>query len=111
MLANNVIEESKSELSSPMVIVGKKDETIRICVDYRKLNSISEMDAYPMPHIDELIEKVGGAGYISTLDLTCGYGQIPTKNSIFNSLWTLSILGHAIDSRELRQHFSHLLTK
>ena len=60
-----------------MVIVGKKDGTIRICVDYRKLNPISETDAYPMPRIDELIDKVGGAGYISTLDLTHGYWQIP----------------------------------
>ena len=60
-----------------MVIVGKRDGTIRICVDYRKLNAISETDAYPMPRIDELIDKVGGLCYISTLDLTCGYWQIP----------------------------------
>ena len=77
MLANNVIEESKSEWSSPMVIVGKKDGTIRICVNYRKLNAISETDAYPMPRLDELIDKVGRAEYISTLDLTRGYWQIP----------------------------------
>ena len=77
MLANNIIEESKSEWSSPMVIVGKRDGTIRICVDYRKLNVISETDAYPMPRIDELIDKVGGSCYISTLDLTRGYWQIP----------------------------------
>ena len=60
MISNNVIEESKSEWSSPMVIVGKRDGTIRICDDYRKLNAISETDTYPMPRIDELIKKVGG---------------------------------------------------
>ena len=77
MLANDIIEESKSEWSSPMVIVGKRNGTIRICVDYRKLNTISETDVYPMPRIDELIDKVGGSCYISTLDLTRGYWQIP----------------------------------
>ena len=77
MLANNVIEEPKSNWSSPMVIVGKRDGTIRICVDYRKLNSISEIDAYPMPRIHERMDEVGGARYISMLDLTRGYWQIP----------------------------------
>lgn len=57
-----------------MVIVGKRDGIVRICVDYRKLNTILETDAYPMPRIDELIDKVGGSCYISTmsLDLTRG---------------------------------------
>ena len=77
MLANNIVEESKSEWSSPMVIVGKTDGTIRICVDYRKLNIVLETDAYPMPRIDEIIDKVGGSCCISTLDLTHGYWQIP----------------------------------
>ena len=79
MLANNVIEDSKSEWTSSMVIVGEResDGTIRICVDYRKLNAISETDAYPMPRIDDLINKVGGSCYISTLDLTRGCWQIP----------------------------------
>ena len=72
MLVNNVTENPK--WSSPMVIAAKKDGTIRICVDYRKLNTISVTDTYPMPHI---IDKVGGACYISTLDLICGYWQIP----------------------------------
>ena len=56
-----------------MVILGRRDGIIRICVDYRKLNVISETDAYPMLCIDELVDKVGGSCYISTLDLTRGY--------------------------------------
>ena len=77
MLANNIVEESKSEWSSPMVIVGKRDGTRRICIDYRKLNMILETNTYSMSHIHELIDKVGGSCYISTLDLTRGYWQIP----------------------------------
>ena len=45
--------------------------------DFRKLNEISKYDAYPMPRIDELIERLGPARYISTLDLTKGYWQVP----------------------------------
>ena len=47
------------------------------CVDYRKLNSLSQSDAYPMPRIDELIDQLGQAKYVTTLDLTRGYWQVP----------------------------------
>lgn len=60
-----------------MVTVRKKDSTIRICVDYRRLNSYTKADAYPMPRVDELIDRVSGANYITTLDLTKGYWQVP----------------------------------
>ena len=60
-----------------MVLVKKKDGSLRLCVDFRKLNSVSESDAYPMPRIDDLIDLLGKAKYISTLDLTRGYWQVP----------------------------------
>ena len=72
-----IIVHSTSEWASPIVLVPKKDGTMRMCVDYRKLNSVSEADAYPMPRIDELIDRLGSANYISTLDLTRGYWQVP----------------------------------
>ena len=55
----------------------KKDKSLRICVDYRKLNCQSQADAYPMPRIDDLIDGLGRSHYISTLDLTKGYWQVP----------------------------------
>ena len=76
-----IIKQSTSEWASPIVLVPKKDGTLRMCVDYRKLNSVSEADAYPMPRIDELIDRLGGAKYISTLDLTRGYWQVPVAKS------------------------------
>ncbi len=72
-----VIEPSSSEWSSPIVLVPKKDGTLRFCLDFRKLNSVSKFDPYPMPRVDELVERLGRANYLSTLDLCKGYWQVP----------------------------------
>ena len=72
-----VIEESHSAWSSPIVLIGKPDGSIRFCVDYRKVNEVSRFDAYPMPRVDELLDRLGTARFFSTLDLTKGYWQIP----------------------------------
>lgn len=77
MLDLGVIEESVSEWSSPIVLIPKSDGSIRFCNDYRQLNLVSKFDAYPMARVDELIDKLGGARYLTTLDLTKGYWQIP----------------------------------
>ena len=72
-----IIEPSNSDWAFPIVLVGKKDGGVRLCVDYRKLNAVSKADAYPMPRVDELIDSLGPAKYITTLDLTRGYWQVP----------------------------------
>ncbi|XP_057195726.1 uncharacterized protein LOC130557734 [Triplophysa rosa] len=77
MLQLGVIEVSRSPWSSPIVMVPKQDGTLRFCNDYRKLNEVSSFDGYPMPRVDELLDRLGRARYISTLDLTKGYWQVP----------------------------------
>jgi transposase InsO family protein len=77
MEESGIIEPSHSEWASPIVVARKKDGGIRLCVDYRKLNASTPMDAYPMPRTDELLDKLGNAKYISTLDLARGYWQVP----------------------------------
>ena len=79
MLEAGIIEPSTSDWCAPIVPVKKKDGTLRLCVDYRRLNAVSESDAYPMPRVDDLIDRLGGAGYITTLDLTHGYWQVPVS--------------------------------
>lgn len=77
MLDLDVIKESHSEWSSPIFLVPKSDSSILFCNDFRKLNEVSKFDTYPMPRVDELIERLGHTKYIITLDLTKWYCQIP----------------------------------
>lgn len=81
MLELGVIEESQSDWSSPIVLVPKPDGSWRFCNDFRQLNKVTKFDTYPMPRIDELIDRLGTARYMTTLDLTKGYWQIPLAES------------------------------
>lgn len=58
-----------------IVVVPKKDGTLRICVDYRKLNALTIRDSYPIPHMEECINSLGDATMFSTLDATSGFWQ------------------------------------
>ncbi|KAI9999614.1 hypothetical protein NQD34_018344 [Periophthalmus magnuspinnatus] len=78
MLEMGIIEPSRSEWCSPVVLVPKKeDPKLRFCVNFSKLNAVSAFDPYPMPRVDELIERLGHASYLTTLDLCKGYWQVP----------------------------------
>ena len=72
-----IIKSSSSPYNSLIVIVKKKDGKDRFCVDYRKLNSITEDVVTPIPKIRELLEDIGTANIFSTIDLKKGYWQIP----------------------------------
>ena len=80
MLEQDIIGPSSSEWAAPIVLVKKKDGSLRLCVDYRQLNSVSRTDAYPMPRTDDMIDQLGRASFISTLDLARGYWQVPVAN-------------------------------
>ncbi|CAM4702344.1 unnamed protein product, partial [Lepidochelys kempii] len=81
MLQMGVIRPSGSAWASPVVLVPKPDREIRFCMDYHKLNAVTCPDTYPMPRTDELLEKLGRAQFISTLDLTKGFWQVPLDES------------------------------
>lgn len=77
MLRAGVIEPATAEWASPVVLVPKKDRTLRFCVDYRRLNAKTVPDTYPLPRMDDCIDSLGEAGIFSTLDCNSGYWQIP----------------------------------
>ena len=79
MLDAGIIVPSKSPWTSPLVPIRKKDGGLRLCVDYRKLNQVTKDDRYPMPRVEELVEELGKARFISTIDLVKGYYQVSVK--------------------------------
>ena len=76
MLSGKFIKPSTSPWASPIVLVQKKDGSIRFCIDYRKVNEITRKDSYPLPRIDDSLDALNGSKWFSTLDLSSGYWQV-----------------------------------
>lgn len=76
MLRLGVVQKSTSPWSSPILLVPKRDNTYRFCVDYRKLNKVTQHDAYPLPYVSATLDKLRDARYLSSLDVKSAYWQI-----------------------------------
>lgn len=76
LLQARIIRESESPFSSPIVVVRKKNGSVRLCIDYRKLNLQTVKDAYALPNLEESFSALTGSKWFSVLDLKSGYYQI-----------------------------------
>lgn len=85
MLKNDVIEPSTSSWNSPVLLVSKRDakdnKDVRVCVDFRKVNNVTENQKFPMPDLEEELSKMNGAKVFSTLDIYSAFHQIELRES------------------------------
>jgi hypothetical protein len=76
LLDARLIVPPKSQWTSPVVVVEKKNGKKRLCVNYRKLNNVTKRDLYPLPKIDDMLKTLSGCQWFSSLDLASGFWQV-----------------------------------
>ncbi|KAL0147780.1 hypothetical protein M9458_056923, partial [Cirrhinus mrigala] len=77
LLDNGLAKPSYSSWASPCLLVKKSDQTYRFCTDYRKVNALTKPDSFPLPRIEDCVDQVGSARYVSKFELLKGYYQVP----------------------------------
>ena len=94
LLDKGFIRPSVSLGGAPVLFVKKKDDSMRICSDYRELNKRTVKNKYPLPRIEDLFDQLRGATVFSKIDLRSGYHQIKIKNEDIPKTAFRTIYGH-----------------
>lgn len=91
LLSAGIVRESNSEYASPVILVKKKGGDYRLCIDYRALNARTVKDRFPLPHIDDQINRLSGKMYFTVLDMAQSYYQVKmAENSIHKTAFITS---------------------
>ena len=94
MLDIDAVQKSHSPWASTVVLVQKKDGSLRFCINLRKLNNQTIKDAYLLPHIDEILDSLQGSQWFSSLDLKSGYWKVEMdEESKPLTVFTVGLLG------------------
>ena len=119
MVARNIIRPSNSPYSAPIVLVTKKDGSNRMCTDFRRLNVVTNKDAFPLPRIDQILDHLHGATIFSSLDPASGYWQVPLAESAIpktafvipdgGPIWTLHCTGNLPATYDMHLQYISLL--
>lgn len=94
LIDNGIVRESVSPHSSPITMVNKKTGDKRLCVDYRRLNMVTIKNRYPLPLIEDQIDRLGGNKYFTALDLATGYYQVPMDDASIEKTAFVTPDGH-----------------
>ena len=94
LLDKEYIRPSVFPWGAPVLFVKKKDDTLRVCINYRQLNKMTIKKKYPLPRINDLFDQVGGAKIFSKLDLRSDYHQVRIKDEDINKTYFQTIYGH-----------------
>lgn len=96
MLENGIAESSNSPWSSPCLLIPKSDGSMRFCTDFRRVNAVTKPDSYPLPRIDDCVDRLGSAVFVSKIDLLKGSWQVP-----------LTLRAKEISAFVMPDHFLH----
>jgi hypothetical protein len=106
MLGDDVIEKGEGAWGFPVVMVRKKDGSVRFCIDYRAFNAVTVKDVYPLPRVDETLEALHGSRRYTSLDLHAGYWQhgVAPEDRLHYAPRALPVQAHALRAVQRAEH-------
>ncbi len=112
LLDNGLAKPSYSSWASPCILVSKPDGTHRFCTDYRKLNNITKSDSFPLPRVEDCVDQVGSARFVSKFDLLKRI--LPSSFvisssgsfSLYNTIWAIFLLCYEFRFTKCSSHIS-----